>query len=142
MSWLQRFWAALRRWLATEPAATAWLVNGGAAALVGDVLHLGDVRTAALVTAFAAAASIYTAIRARPVAVSVLAGAATTIATAAAAFRLHLPADQIGVAVAALAPLISLAFRVNLESVYELRRAGRSTGAHPLADPTRLKRST
>lgn len=106
-AWLKNLWAF-------EPAALAWAVNGGLAALLGVALHLGPTPVAAVATVTTALSTVVTAVKARPVNVSVLVGSLATIATACAAFGLHLPAPVIATGTAVLSAVLGLVFRANL----------------------------
>ena len=104
----------LKGLLAGEPAALAWVVNGGLATILSYVAHLSPTQLAAVTTITMALSTIYTAARAKPVSVSVLVGGLATIATACAAFGLRLSADEIGTGVTVLSAILGLVFRVNL----------------------------
>jgi hypothetical protein len=106
--------ARLRALLAYEPAVLAWALNGGVAAVVAFLLHLGPTQTAAITTIATALAATYTAIRARPVAVSAITGAVATIATASATFGLHLAPSVTATVVTVLSAVLGLVFRANL----------------------------
>lgn len=107
----------LKNLLAYEPAALAWSVNGGLAMILSYLVHLSPTQVAAVTTITMALSTIYTAARARPVAVSVLVGGLSTIAVAGGAFGLHLTADQIGTGVTVLSAILGLVFRQNLTPV-------------------------
>ena len=113
-SLLARLLARLRVLLAAEPAVAAWAANGGLALILGYVAHLSSVQEAAVTTIATALAAVFTAFRARPVAVSVLTGAIATAVTASAAFGLHLPAEVIAASVSLLSAVLGLVFRQNL----------------------------
>jgi len=107
-------WTRLKALLAYEPAALAWAVNGGLAAALVFLFHLDGTQAAAVTTITTALAAAFTAVKARPVAVSVLVGSAATIATACAAFGLNLTPQVIATGVAVLSAVLGLVFRQNL----------------------------
>lgn len=107
-------WQRLKDLLAYEPAALAWVINGGLATILSYLVHLSPVQLAAVTTITMALSTVYTAARSKPVAVSVLVGGLATVATASAAFGLHLSADEIGTGVTVLSALLGLVFRANL----------------------------
>lgn len=107
-------WTKLKALLACEPAVVAWAVNGGLAAALVFLFHLDGTQAAAVTTITTALAAAFTAVKARPVAVSVLVGAAATIATACAAFGLDLSPQLIATGVAVLSAVLGLVFRQNL----------------------------
>jgi hypothetical protein len=106
-----------------EPALVAWATNGGVAALLAFAFHLGNTPTAAVTTLTTALAAAYTALHARPVSLSVLAGALATAITACEGFGLQLPAGYVASGVAAISLVLSLIFRENLTPVATLRAA-------------------
>jgi len=91
---------------AVAPAAVPALRHAG--------LHLTATEASAALTILTALASAYAAIRTRPVRVPVLTGAAATIATAVAAFGLHIPASWIGAETPLVALLAGLLLRVHV----------------------------
>jgi hypothetical protein len=107
-------WQRLKALLAYEPAVLAWAVNGGIATGLAFVAHLSPVQVAAVTTITTVLSAVYTAIRAHPVSVSLLTGAVATIATASAAFGLHLSAAVIATAVTVLSAVLGLVFRASL----------------------------
>ena len=107
MNIIQRLWNY-------EPAILAWALSGGLAVLLGNVFHISSTQEAAVTTILTALAAIATAVKARPVEVSVVVGAVATIAVAAAAFGLHLSAAEIGAASAILSGILGLVFRANV----------------------------
>lgn len=107
-------WTKLKALLAYEPAALAWAVNGGLAAVLVFLFHLDGTQAAAVTTITTALAAAFTADKARPVAVSVLVGSAATIAIACAAFGLNLTPQLIATGVAVLSAVLGLVFRQNL----------------------------
>jgi hypothetical protein len=120
----------LRDLLRHEPALVAWFTNGGLAALLAFVFHLGDTQTATVTTATTALAAAYTAIQARPVSLSVLAGALATLITACEGFGLQLPAGYVASGVAAISLVLSLIFRENLTPTAKLKTA--ATVSYPV----------
>lgn len=100
--------------LTNEPALVAWVLNGGLATLLAFVLHLSAGQTAAIAMVTTALASVYTALRARPVAVPLLTGAMSALMTACEAFGLHLPASWVAAGVAGLSAVLGLVLRENL----------------------------
>lgn len=128
-------WARLQALLAYEPAAIAWAANGGIAVIVGVLVPLTPVETAAVTTITTALAAIYTAIRARPVAVSIITGAMATVATAAGAFGLHLPSAVIATAVSVLGAILGLVFRANLTPAIKLAPRAFATGGPVTSGP-------
>jgi predicted lipid-binding transport protein (Tim44 family) len=104
-----------------EPAVLAWATNGGVAALAAFVLHLSGTQTAAVTIITTALAAAVTAYQARPVNVSVMVGSLATIATAGAAFGLHLPAQAIATGTAVLSVVLGLVFRANLTPTATVR---------------------
>jgi hypothetical protein len=123
---------SIRNWLRYEPAILAWLANGGVAALAAFVLHFTHTQEAATVTVLTALAAIFTAIQARPVNVSVLTGALTVIATAAAAFGLHLPPAEIASGVSIVSTVLALMFRANLTPKAALHSVNAAPAAAPI----------
>lgn len=107
-------WQKLRALLAYEPAALAWAVNGGLATVLAFLFHLDPVQVGAVTTITTALSAIYTAVRARPVSVSILTGALATVTTASAAFGLHLSAYMIATGVTVLSAVLGLVFRANV----------------------------
>lgn len=123
----------LREMLAYEPAVAAWAADGGVAALAGFVFHVSSTQEAAITTICTALAALYTAVRARPVAVPALTGAVATIATAAAAFGLHLPAGVISTGVTVLSAVLALILRQNLTPAVALKPAQKKAAPQPAA---------
>jgi hypothetical protein len=111
---MSSLFARLRALLALEPAAISWALNGGVALLCAYGLGLDKTGEAAVATGVTALAAIYTAIRARPVAVSTILGGLTTLVTAAAAFGFHPTANVIAIGTSIASIILSLIFRVNL----------------------------
>lgn len=109
--------ARLRTILRAEPALVAWALNGGIAVVIGFLTPLTVAQSAAITTITTALAALYAAVRARPVAVSAIMGAMVTIATAAAAFGLHVAPNVMAMAVAVGSAVLGLVFRANLTPV-------------------------
>jgi hypothetical protein len=118
MSLLQR----LKGLLTLEPAVAAWVASGGLAAILITALHVNPVVAASIATIVSGAATIYTAVTARPIAVSMLVGALATGATALAGFGLHLSPDAIAAGAAILSTVLGLVFRANLTPAVKLKQ--------------------
>lgn len=90
---------SLKSSLATQPAP--WFVTalGTVVALVAAFGHLTPTSTAVLMSVVTAVGTVVVAFQTRPVAVSVISGAAATILGDFALFGLHLNSDQIGAVV-------------------------------------------
>lgn len=111
--------AKLQHWLAFEPAAITWAVNGGVASVVAFLLPLfgvpvSPVALASITTITTAASAAYVALKARPVVVSIATGSLATILTAVAGFGLHLDPHLIATAVDVTGTVLGLLFRQNL----------------------------
>jgi hypothetical protein len=119
----------LRSLLAGEPAVTAWAAAGGAVMLAAYAAGATAARQAAATTIITAMAAAYTAVRARPVSVSVVTGALVTAVTAAGAFGLNLSPHVIATGSAALSALLALHFRACLTPVATIMAA--RAAAHP-----------
>lgn len=107
-------WSRLKALLQYEPAVISWAINGGLAAVLAFLAHLSPTEIAAVTTITTAAAAVVTALRTRPISVSVITGAVATIATAVSAFGLNLPTPVVGVVVTVLSTVLGLLFRQNL----------------------------
>lgn len=107
-------WTKLKELFAYEPAMVAWAVNGGVATVLTFLFTLGAPQTAAITTITTALAAIVTAVKARPVSISLVTGALVTAIQAAAAFGLHLPTPVMGAVTAVASAVLSLLFRQNL----------------------------
>lgn len=112
----------LRALLAYEPAATAWALNGGIAIVFAYLFRFTKTEEAAAATIVTGLATIYTAFRARPVAVPLVVGALTTIVTAAGTFGLHASPQVISVALSVVSGVLALLFRQNLTPAAALKR--------------------
>jgi hypothetical protein len=108
-------------WWQTEPAALLYAISAGLAPLVAMLLHWSQTQTAAEATIVSGVAAIVVALKARPVAVPAILGAAATIATASAAFGLHLTADQIAAGTSAMNLVLGFLFRSHLTPVASLQ---------------------
>lgn len=108
------WWAWLRRLFTYEPAVAAWVAGGGLAVLAAWVPGLTSAGEAAVATAAAAAATVYTAVHARPADVPTIIGALATIVTADAAFGFHPAPRWIALGTAASSIVLTLALRANL----------------------------
>ena len=96
-----------------EPVLLSWVLNGGLAVLLGNVAHVSTAQEGAITTISTAVVAIFTWFKTKDKAVSTLVGFITTIATAAAAFGLHLSSAEIGAGAAILSGILALAFRAN-----------------------------
>ena len=133
---LTTLWLRLRTLLAYEPAVASWATAGGLALLLAYLFHLTSTEEAAVTTIAAAAATIYTAVRARPSDVPAIIGALVTIAGAAAAFGFHPPAHVIASAAAVAAAVLPILLRGNLTPAAEISRQNKAIAeAIKLAPP-------
>lgn len=113
-------WMKFKDLLAYEPAVVAWAVNGGIATVLAFLLGLNAPEMAAVTTITTALAAIATAIKARPVSVSIVTGALATIAEATAAFGFHMPATVVAAITAVASAVLGLMFRQNLTPAVKL----------------------
>lgn len=113
----------LKGLLKYEPAMAAWVASGGLTAILITALHVDPTIAATIATITSAAATVYSAATARPVAVSMLVGALATAATALGGFGLHLPAAGIAAGAAILSTVLGLVFRANLTPAARLTPA-------------------
>lgn len=97
-----------------EPVLLAWVLNGGLAVLLGNVIHISSTQEAAITTAATALVAAFTWWKTTPHAVSGLVGAISTIAVAASAFGLHLSNAEIGAGAAILSGILALVLRQNV----------------------------
>jgi hypothetical protein len=97
-----------------EPVIVAWAVNGGLAVLLGNVVGISHTQEAAVTTIATGLVAIYTAIKTDNFTVSGFTGALTTIAVAAAAFGLHLSAQEMGAGIAVISGVLGLILRQNV----------------------------
>jgi hypothetical protein len=100
-----------------EPVILAWALNGGLAVLLGNLIHISSTQEAAVTTIATGLVAVFTALHTKPFAATAFTGALTTILVAGAAFGLHLPSQDIGVAVAVLASIAGLGLRANVSPV-------------------------
>jgi hypothetical protein len=98
----------LKRLWDYEPVILAWALSGGLAVLLGNVIHISSTQEAAVTTVLTGLVTIFTAVKTRPTDVQLIVGGLVTIATAAAAFGLHLNAAQIGAGSAVLSGILAL----------------------------------
>jgi len=97
-----------------EPVILAWVLNGGLAVLLGNLIHISSTQEAAVTTIATAVVALYGAAVTKPPAVHALVGALATIAVAAGAFGLHMSAAEIGAGMAILSGILGLVFRQNV----------------------------
>lgn len=97
-----------------EPVVLAWVLNGGLAVLLGNVIGISTTQEAAVTTIATALVGIFAWFKTTPHAVSGLVGFISTIAVAAAAFGLHLSAAEIGAGAAILSGILALVLRQNV----------------------------
>jgi hypothetical protein len=107
----------LLRILKTEPALIGQTLTLGVAMLTAFGLHLSADRTGAVIVIVTALVALATALAARPVQVPVLAGIATTVLTACAAFGLDWSPAKIGSLVAFVSVFMGLLLRQHLTPV-------------------------
>jgi len=100
-----------------EPVLLAWVLNGGLAVLLGNVVHISSTQEAAVTTIATALVGIFTWFRTTPHTVSGLVAFITTIAVAAAAFGLHLSNAEIGAGAAILSGVLALVLRQHVSPV-------------------------
>lgn len=97
-----------------EPAVWLYALNAGVALLVAFGFDLTQAQVAAVTTIATAVLTIVAAVMTRPVVVSTITAAAASLLTAAAAFGLHLTANQTGAVVTALSIALALLLRQNV----------------------------
>ena len=120
------FLARLKALLETQPAAVLY----GLAAILPPVLDAAGASktvTGAVVTIVTALAVIVNAVKARPVAVSVILGAAGTILGALTAFGLHLSPIATAEILSGLNLALAFAFHLALTPVVTLEARGRAS---------------
>lgn len=105
-----------------EPAVLAWAINGGVALVIGYLTPLTATQAAAVTLITTALATIYTAVKARPIVVSAVTGALATALTAVAAFGLDFSSASIANVVAVAGGLLGLLFRANLTPAIKLTK--------------------
>lgn len=114
----------LKNLLTLEPAVAAWVASGGLSVVLITTLHVNTVLAATIVTLVSAAATVYTAVMTRPIAVPMLVGALATAATALGTFGLHIDPTLLATAVAVLNAVLGLVFRANLTPAAKLKPGG------------------
>lgn len=97
-----------------EPAVIAYAANALVSLLVAYGLDLSQVQTAAIATVTTGILAAVVAVMTRPVVVSALTGAVSTVMAAVAGFGLHFTADQIGATVTVLSIVLALVLRANV----------------------------
>lgn len=116
-------WTRLKAlFVANEPAIIAWSANGGIALIVSYLTPLPHAEVGAITIITTALAGIYTAATTRPVAVSVITSALSTIATAVGFFGLHLPSADVTAGLSILSVLLGLLTRQAVTPAVRLRR--------------------
>ena len=94
-----------------EPVLLSFVLSGGLAVLLGNVVGITSTQEAAVTTIATALAGIYAWWKTTPHAVSGLVAFISTIAVAAGAFGLHLSSAEIGAGAAILSGVLALVFR-------------------------------
>lgn len=94
-----------------EPVVLAWVLSGGLAVLLGNLIHISSTQEAAVTTICTALAGIYGWWKTTPHAVGGLVAFISTIAVAASAFGLHLSSAEIGAGAAILSGILALLLR-------------------------------
>lgn len=100
--------------LVKEPVLTAWLLNGGVAAIFGFFLHWDVTKEAALTTILTGVVGLYTTMRTTPPHVSGFAGVISTMVIAGASFGLHITPKATALLVMALTAVVPLVVRVHV----------------------------
>lgn len=100
-----------------EPVILAWVLSGGLAVLLGNVIHISSTQEAAVTTIATALVGIFTWLRTSPHAVSGLVAFISTIAVAASAFGLHLSSAEIGAGVSILSGVLALLLRSHVSPI-------------------------
>jgi hypothetical protein len=108
-----------------EPAVWLYALNAGVALLVAFGLPLSQGQVAAVTTIATAVLTVVAAAMTRPVVVSTITAAVASLLTAAAAFGLHLSANQTGAVVTALSIALALLLRQNVTPSPALVRSRR-----------------
>jgi hypothetical protein len=123
------------RWLLTEePAIVSWVTGGGLTALLAFVFHWDRPHTAAAGVILASAATVWTAIWARPPEVALGTGALAAAFAAMGTFGFHPSAHFIALAGGALAAFMAFEHRAHLSPWMKL---GKPVPAGPPAVPVR-----
>jgi hypothetical protein len=94
-----------------EPVLLAWVLNGGLAVLLGNLVHISSTQEAAVTTIATGLVGVFAWIKTTPHVVSGLVGVISTVAVAASAFGLHLSSAEIGAGAAILSGILALVFR-------------------------------
>lgn len=115
---IRRLWHPI----AAEPAVVVYAANALIAVETAFGARATPAQTAAVVTISTAVAAVITALATRPVQVPAITGAVATIAVAAGAFGLHLPAAQIGAVMPVLSLVLALVLRQAVTPAATLRR--------------------
>lgn len=97
-----------------EPAVWLYVINSAVALIVAYGVDLSQTQVAAVSTIATAFFAGWAAIITRPFVVSALTGAMSTMLTAAAAFGLHMSADQLSTTVTGLSIVLALVLRANV----------------------------
>ncbi|WP_052422898.1 hypothetical protein [Nonomuraea candida] len=97
-----------------EPTTILFMVNALVALLVSFGLNLSQTQVATIATVAGAVMSIVVTFMTRPIVVSALTGAVTTLMTAVAGFGLEFTAEQIGATVTVLSLVLGLVLRANV----------------------------
>ena len=97
-----------------EPVLLAWVLNGGLAVLLGNLIHISSTQEAAVTTIATALAGIYGWVMTKDHAASGLVAFISTIAVAATTFGLHLSSAEIGAGAAILSGVLALVLRQNV----------------------------
>jgi hypothetical protein len=97
-----------------EPAVLLYALNAAVALFVAFGLPMSQTQVAAVTTGATALLTVVAAFMTRPVVVSTVTAAVASLLTAAAAFGLHLSANQTGATVTALSIALALLLRQNV----------------------------
>ncbi len=126
----------------TEPAMILQVLNLGIAMLVSFGLNLSADKTGAIVVIATGLLALVTALTTRPWHVPVLAGIATSVLTACAAFGLDWSQARIGSLVAFLTVIMGLALRQHLSPKYgrPAPASAVAAAATTAAEPVRQRR--
>ena len=116
---LAQLWATFRR----EPAAFLYMLAAVVTPLAASVLHWNHQQVAATATIASGLAAIIVAYHTRPVSAPVVLGAATTIATASAAYGLKISPAEIATLAAVVNGLLGWFVRANQTPVVTLKPA-------------------
>lgn len=97
-----------------EPVLLGWVLSGGLAVLLGNVVGISTTQEAAVTTIATALVGIFTWLKTTPHAVGGLVAFVSTIAVAAGSFGLHLSSAEIGAGAAILSGILALVLRQNV----------------------------